>query len=335
MEKCEDCSEEAGYICICQEQHLCSECLIQHITGDKFLQHRTVSLSHPLLSLLLESNDDSDENIEPDPLHATANIQVLEEFRDKCIQLIELKIKVLEEQDAIENNPIHKLTVPAWKSRTPLPTYRESHDKSYFSNKGLSARSTRPRDRKNKDTHCSPGSIYRVSPGRSPNTEQFLYRVIVCGREKSGKSCIISSFKHMHETSTESASLLCKSIMIENLKVSLEVIESRSGEASNNALGALVVFDLTNRESLMEAEKTIERLECTNHVLGVVILVGTRLDLVVNNPQRRISSFGSIQKFAINRRIFYDEISAVNYGHVEELFMRLVRELHKKSNSLT
>ena len=335
MEKCEDCSEEAGYICICQEQHLCSECLIQHITSDKSLQHRTVSLSHPLLSLLLESNEDSDENIEPDPLHATANIQVLEDFRDKCIRMIESKIQDLEEQEVLETNPINVIQVSPWKSQTPIPNYRASHDTSYFSHKDLSTRSIRSKHSKNQDSHCSPGSIYRASVSRSQNAEQFLYRVVVCGSEKAGKSCIISSFKHMHETSAESASLLCRSIMFDNLKVSLEITESRSGEMSNNALGALVVFDLTNRESLMEAENTINILESTNPVLGVIILVGTRLDLVVISPQRRISSFGTIQKFAINRRIFYDEISAVNYGHVEELFMRLVRELYKKSNSLT
>lgn len=334
MEKCEDCTEEAGYICICQEEYLCSECIIKHITGDKSLQHRTVSLTHPLLSLMLETMDESGENLESDPLQATSNIDILKEFRNKCIEMIDSKIRSLEEQENSELESIHVIPVPMFNSQTPNPC--ESHNNSYFIHREALGRSGKHlKVQRTGDSQYHPGSIYRQSLPMTVKNEQFLYKVVVCGSEKVGKTCIISSFKHVHEGIIENTSLLCKSINFENLKVSLEITETRSGGNSANALGAIVVFDLTNRESLMEAENTINVLENTNPVLGVIILVGTRLDLVVSNPKRRISSFASIQKFAINRKVFYDEISAVNYSHVEELFMRLIRELYKKSNSLS
>ena len=206
---------------------------------------------------------------------------------------------------------------------------------SYIFHPGnLTAREGRSAYQNLRESVYTPGSIYRSSVSKIENNSQYTYKIAICGSTKVGKSCIISSFKQMHGGINENISLVCKNVNIDNLKVSIEITETRNGELSDNILGALVVFDLTNRESFSEAEEIISLLERNNPVLGVIILVGTRLDLVVSNPKLRISSFANIQRFAINRQIFYDEISAVNYGHVEELFLRLIRELYKKSNSL-
>lgn len=318
MERCEECSDEAGYICICLENHLCSSCIVDHIQHDKTLDHRTVSLSHPLLSLLLESEEIEDE----DQFNINEQIKALEDFRDKCIELIDSKIHDLQEQECLE--------VPLISSNHPNNYSNQSTFRSKSNLLVKSIRYPKPLE----ESYYNPGSIFRSSLNKFKNTEQYCYRVLVCGSEKVGKSCIISSFKHIHEGVAESSNLVCRSISIENLKVSLEITEARNGDHTDNALGALVVFDLTNFESFTEAEQIINNIEKSNPVLGVIILVGTRLDLVVSNPRQRISSFIGIQNFAINRGVLYDEISAVNYNHVEELFMRLIRELYKKSNSI-
>ena len=330
MEKCEDCEDEAGYICICKEEHLCEECIIEHITGDKTLKHRTVSLSHPLLCFLLESNEQNDENIEEELLNTNSQIQALEDFRNKCITLIDSKIQHLQKQELLEipsdtntrhiqnMTPIKNMNATMIQNISQL-SYRSSKDFKHI------------KLRKFEDSFYSPGSIYR-SHISHPESEMFFYKILVCGSEKSGKTCLITSFKNSHEENFEN--FVFKNIKLENLKISLEIVESKSGDFMSNALGALVVFDLTSAASLAQAEQIIINIEKNNPVLGVIILVGTRLDLVVSNPRKRISSFGSIQKIAINKGVLYDEISGINHNHVEELFMRLIRELYKKSNSV-
>ncbi|OMJ69232.1 hypothetical protein SteCoe_33106 [Stentor coeruleus] len=334
MEKCEDCKEEATYICICLENHLCEECLIEHITSDKTLKHRTVSLSHPLLSFLLESGEGIED--QTDELQSSqAQIKALEDFRDKCIELIDSKIQNLQEEIEVLNVPIHKnIQYLPLNSFTPIPRNSNLGLSSYSYRGGdFSARD--PKQSKtfqNSESFYFPGSIYRAPIIKTKGIDEFYYKVIVCGGSKTGKSCVIESFRRLHDGDGENSSLVCRGINFDNLKVNMEIFESRDADGCQSALAALVVFDLTRKSTYEEAQVLVEFLENNAHVVGVIILVGTRLDLVVSNHNKRFLSFVSIQNYAISRGVLYEEISAVNGKHVEDIFMRLLRELCKKSN---
>lgn len=315
-EKCEDCSELATYICVCAEEHLCEECLVAHTKENTSLKHRIVSLYHPLLSLFEESSNDSDEE---DANKFENQIKLLEDFRNNCVNLIDDKIKKINENET-----------PVIQINSSLASVPLNMHASYTSIRGdLSVRESKFPIHKSFESYCTPGSIYRVH--NHSTFESFSYKVLICGDFKVGKSCIIESFKHIHEDVNESSVLVFKSVQCENLKVNLEVFEERGIDGCEGCLGALVVFDLTDKSSLQEAKRLIGLLEKNALVLGVIILVGTRLDLVVSNQNKRVASFTAIQTYAINSGLLYDEISAVNYSHVQELFMRLVRELYKKS----
>ena len=316
-EKCEDCPELATYICVCAEEHLCEECLVEHTKENTSLKHRIVSLYHPLLSLFEDSGNESDEE---DMDRIENQIKLLEDFRNNCVGLIDEKIKNINENETP--------ALPVSKSVAYVPLNMHA---SYTSiREDLSVRESKFSIQKSFDQLYTPGSIYR-SHNRPSSFESFSYKVLICGDFKVGKSCIIESFKHIHEDVNENSVLVFRSVQCENLKVNLEVFEERGIDGCEGCLGALVVFDLTNKSSLKEAKDLIARLEKNALVLGVIILVGTRLDLVVSNQNKRVASFTAIQSFATNRGLLYDEICAVNYNHVQELFMRLVRELYKKS----
>lgn len=317
-EKCEDCTALATYICVCAEEHLCEECLVSHTKENTSLKHRIVSLYHPLLSLFEESSNDSDEDEEN---KIENQIKILEDFRDNCVGLIDDKIKKLTDNETPALNVNHSVaSVPLnfHASYTSIPAE-------------LSVRESKFHIHRSFESHYTPGSIYRL-PNQSA-FESFSYKVLICGDFKVGKSCIIESFKHIHSDVNESSVLVFRSVQCENLRVNLEVIEERGIDGCEECLGALVVFDLTNRSSFEEAQRLIALLVKHALVLGVILLVGTRLDIVVSTPNKRFASFTTIQSYAINSGLLYDEISAVNYSHVQELFMRLVRELYKKSNN--
>jgi hypothetical protein len=333
MEKCEDCGLEATYICVCIENHLCEECLIEHITEDKSLTHRTVSLSHPLLTFLLDSAENADP--EEDELeNINSQIKALQDFRDKCLTLLESHLISISEP---EHTP-QTLRIPTrfehkFKSITPIPAHSAQESMISGANE-ISVTYSKPSPRKQDASFYNPGSIYRSDFLNSDNTELYSYKLCVSGGPKVGKSCIIGSFKHLHENCVlENVSFVFRNIRFENVRINLEVVETRMGRGCEMALGALVVFDLTDTESFHVAQQTMDWIERTCKVMAVVILVGTRLDLVVANQHKRVASFVAIQNYAMNRGALYDEISAVNCSHVEELFMRVVRELYKKSNS--
>jgi hypothetical protein len=325
QEKCEDCSFPATYICVCEEEKLCEECLVSHVKDDSSLKHRIVSLFHPLVSLFETSEDEGEED-EVDKIQE--QIEALKEFRDKCVDLIDSKIKSIHCEG--ETPGPSKLFAPGNnKSFTPIPVNLQSSFRS--ARPEISVRESKFPGRKSFDSNFVPGSICRINHFSS--FECFSYKVLITGGVKVGKSCVIESFKQIHADFNESSVMVFNSILCENLKVSLEVFEDRAVEGCSLCLGSLVVFDLTNKDSFEYAKGLIKLLESNATVLNVVILVGTKLDLIVSGGVRRFASFAAIQNFAMSRGVLYDEISAVNYSHVQELFMRLVRELYKKSNS--
>lgn len=316
-DKCEDCSVPATYICICEEEKLCEECLVVHVKEDSSLKHRIVSLFHPLVSLF-ESSNDGEEDDQANQVQE--QILALKEFRDQCVDLIDSKIK------STADNETPGLI--ANKSFTPIPLNLHSSFRSIRPE--LSVRESKFPVSKSFETRMNPGSIYRVS--QMSSFESYFYKIIITGGSKVGKSCIIESFKQIHSDVNESVGMVFNSILCENLKVNLEVVEDKAVGGCAECLGALVVFDLTSKESFEYAKGLVKLLEANAVVMKVVILVGTRLDLVSARSGARFASFTAIQNYAMGRGVLYDEISAVNYAHVQELFMRLVRELYKKSN---
>ncbi|CAG9326388.1 unnamed protein product [Blepharisma stoltei] len=137
-ESCQDCKTmEASFICVCLERHLCDNCLLTHISSSEGNEHRPVSLTHPLLTLLLEASEDAD-NAEECIIHSHENIkhskietqvQKLQKFKERTNSLVDSKIQKLraelelepnEEQNSSESSEeIPTLHIPPTK--TPVP----------------------------------------------------------------------------------------------------------------------------------------------------------------------------------------------------------------------
>ncbi len=54
-----------------------------------------------------------------------------------------------------------------------------------------------------------------------------------------------------------------------------------------NALGALIVYDITNKKSFDHIERWIEELKDNASKYVRIILVGNKVDLVENTPEKR------------------------------------------------
>ena len=82
------------------------------------------------------------------------------------------------------------------------------------------------------------------------------------------------------------------------------------------ASAALVVFDLTNRESFQNAKPWINELKEKGKENCIIILIGNKCDL----PNREVY-YDSANKFAEDNDIFFLECSAKNDINIEDAFI--------------
>jgi len=93
------------------------------------------------------------------------------------------------------------------------------------------------------------------------------------------------------------------------------------------ALGALVVYDITNRQSLESIPKWLEEIDryCTQDI--VVILVGNKLDL----DDQRCITIEEGKALAAKENMFFIETSAKDATNIEKAFVLLSKEIIQAS----
>lgn len=94
------------------------------------------------------------------------------------------------------------------------------------------------------------------------------------------------------------------------------------------ALGAMVVYDVTNRSTFENLNKWFKELENHADKGCIFVLVGNKIDL----EQRRQVSKEEGAKYATKRRISFMETSAANNTNVDFAFIQLLKEIYWKQS---
>lgn len=106
------------------------------------------------------------------------------------------------------------------------------------------------------------------------------------------------------------------------------------------AQAALVVYDLTNPESLRRAKMWVRELRQVNANEMIIGLAGNKSDLINNN--KRPIAVGEVTEYAEENNLIHMETSAKRGDNVTEIFMAIARQVaakqlpnhvHKNSNS--
>ena len=92
----------------------------------------------------------------------------------------------------------------------------------------------------------------------------------------------------------------------------------------SQAEAAVMVFDLTSRKSFEECQYWVGELKNNCRVEPKVLLVGNKLDLVSDAPQKRAVSSEEAQRFAQQHGFIYMETSALTHKNVMVAFDRLL-----------
>ena len=167
-------------------------------------------------------------------------------------------------------------------------------------------------------------------------------KVILVGESKVGKTSLINQFINNEDTFTYLATMgsdkSLKNINIKGKEVKLEIFDT-VGQPDYRAVNkifmkntdiALIVYDMTNRETFKELTGWINNVKEINPSSDIILsIIANKSDLY---EERNISEEEG-KKFAADNNSFFFETSAFDYDSINKVFNELTEEyLNKISN---
>lgn len=164
----------------------------------------------------------------------------------------------------------------------------------------------------------------------------YQFRLILIGQSTVGKSSILRQFKegeYFADISlTVGVDFHAKMIQVNGYPIKMQLWDTAGQDRFRaivkayyrNAVGGLLVFDLTNRESFMSLEDWYDEvMKIADPHKPVFVLVGNKDD---QEKQRQVSREDGL-RFARNHNMDYIETSAKSGHNVDEAFEILAEKI--------
>lgn len=169
-------------------------------------------------------------------------------------------------------------------------------------------------------------------------TYDFLFKFLVIGNANTGKSCILHQFIEnkfkSDSTHTIGVEFGSKVINCGGKSVKLQVWDTAGQERFRSvtrsyyrgAAGALLVYDISNRESFNALTNWLTDARTLASPDIVIVLVGNKKDL---DADREVT-FMEASRFAQENELMFLETSARTGENVEEVFLKCARSILSK-----
>ncbi|KHN75286.1 Ras-related protein Rab-4B [Toxocara canis] len=169
----------------------------------------------------------------------------------------------------------------------------------------------------------------------------YLLKFLIIGNAGTGKSCIMHQFienkfkaDSAHTIGVEFGSRM---VVLGGKKVKLQIWDTAGQERFRSvtrsyyrgAAGALLVYDITNRESYNALQQWLIEARNLASAHIVVVLVGNKKDL---QDDRQVM-FLEASQFAQENDLAFMETSALNGENVEETFLKCAKIIISKIES--
>ncbi|KAK7873199.1 hypothetical protein R5R35_006409 [Gryllus longicercus] len=158
----------------------------------------------------------------------------------------------------------------------------------------------------------------------------FLFKFLVIGSAGSGKSCLLHQFiesKFKDESShTIGVEFGSKIVNVGGKSVKLQIWDTAGQERFRGAAGALLVYDITNRESFNALANWLSDARTLASPNIVILLVGNKRDL----EDDREVTFLEASRFAQENELMFLETSAKTGENVEEAFLKCSKTILAK-----
>lgn len=172
----------------------------------------------------------------------------------------------------------------------------------------------------------------------SENEYDLLYKIVLVGDSGVGKSNLLSRWA-MNDFNEETKSTIGVEFAAKNISVGDKVIKAQIWDTAGQeryraitsayyrgAVGALIVYDITDSKSFEHIDTWLDQLYCYADNIATII-VGNKYDL---NLLRKIS-LDNAKKYAIDKNISYIETSAKNNDNVDVAFKDLIISIYEKN----
>eukprot|EP01155_Anaeramoeba_flamelloides_P003211 Anaeramoba_flamelloidesa1061283_44.p1 GENE.a1061283_44~~a1061283_44.p1 ORF type:complete len:225 (-),score=40.59 a1061283_44:25-699(-) len=169
----------------------------------------------------------------------------------------------------------------------------------------------------------------------------YLYKFVIIGDSGVGKSCILLQFtdhrfQALHDL-TIGVEFGARLIDIEGEKIKLQIWDTAGQESFRSitrsyyrgAAGALLVYDITRRETFNHLVSWLEDARQHSSKDLKIMLVGNKLDL----DYKREVSYEEGLTFAQEHNLTFVETSAKSSQNIEEAFIATSRMIHNHVKS--
>eukprot|EP01100_Stratorugosa_tubuloviscum_P007233 TRINITY_DN302_c0_g1_i1.p1 TRINITY_DN302_c0_g1~~TRINITY_DN302_c0_g1_i1.p1 ORF type:complete len:213 (-),score=94.43 TRINITY_DN302_c0_g1_i1:108-746(-) len=169
-------------------------------------------------------------------------------------------------------------------------------------------------------------------------TYDYLYKFIIIGDAATGKSCLLHRFidDRFKKDSTHTIGVEFGSKIVEvgNKFIKLQIWDTAGQERFRSvtrsyyrgAAGALLVYDITSRDSYNHVSTWLTDAKSLANSDIVIILVGNKTDLEAD----REVTYLEASRFAQENNLIFLETSALSGSGVGEVFLKCARTILSK-----
>jgi len=163
----------------------------------------------------------------------------------------------------------------------------------------------------------------------------YVFKVVLIGDSAVGKSQMLARFAR-NEFSLDSKATIgvefqTRTLVIDHKSVKAQIWDTAGQERYRavtsayyrGAVGAMLVYDITKRQSFDHIPRWLEELRGHADKNIVIILIGNKTDL----EDQRVVPTEDAKEFAENEGLFFLETSALESTNVEEAFSTVLTEI--------
>ncbi|XP_019186765.1 PREDICTED: ras-related protein RGP1-like [Ipomoea nil] len=165
----------------------------------------------------------------------------------------------------------------------------------------------------------------------------YVFKVVLIGDSAVGKSQLLARFSRddfsIDSKATIGVEFQTRTVVIDDKSVKAQIWDTAGQERYRavtsayyrGALGAMLVYDITKRQTFDHIARWLEELRGHADKNLVIILVGNKTDL----ESDRVVSTEDAKEYAEKENLFFIETSALDSTNVETAFLNILTEIYR------